>query len=94
MLLLKQLLIIFYKSKTTLPEPSAPPSHVKCQSLSSNSLKVTWRAPQATKANGVITNYRITYALQNSDGNFYNQFCHDITQIHITDDHNIFLNTS
>ena len=42
-------------------EPSAPPTNVAGQSISSTSISVTWDEVPAAEQNGIITNYNISY---------------------------------
>nr|XP_027230100.1 Down syndrome cell adhesion molecule-like protein Dscam2 [Penaeus vannamei] len=47
---------------TTLEDkPGAPPGHVTCETVTSSSVVVTWSPPPPRQANGIITNYRVTY---------------------------------
>ena len=41
--------------------PSAPPSHLNTQVLSSTILLVTWYEPTFSEQNGILTKYRVTW---------------------------------
>ena len=43
-----------------IPEPSRPPSNIKCEAVSSSSLVITW-SPPVFGANGDIISYRVAY---------------------------------
>ncbi|CAL4117640.1 unnamed protein product, partial [Meganyctiphanes norvegica] len=47
--------------ETMQEKPSAPPDRVKCESLTSESLLVTWSRPPQRFTNGLIINYRVIY---------------------------------
>lgn len=38
-----------------------PPQDIRCTALSSQSLQVSWQAPPASHANGVIKGYKLQY---------------------------------
>ncbi|XP_063241575.1 cell adhesion molecule Dscam2-like [Bacillus rossius redtenbacheri] len=41
--------------------PGAPPQNVRCQTLSSQSLRLQWEPPDPDHRNGVIEGYKVTY---------------------------------
>lgn len=50
--------------------PSAPPTHVSINALARDQLSMKWEAPEASKRNGILTNYRIFYASPNLNHDF------------------------
>jgi len=52
----------------TTPEaaPTGPPLDIKCKTLSSDAIQVTWTAPTPTEHNGLLQGYRIFYRLSTS----------------------------
>ncbi|KAM4557412.1 receptor-type tyrosine-protein phosphatase S-like, partial [Fundulus diaphanus] len=45
----------------SIQEPSAAPEGVSCESVSSTSLRVSWRPPQLEAHNGVLASYELKY---------------------------------
>ncbi|XP_051866593.1 receptor-type tyrosine-protein phosphatase F-like [Pristis pectinata] len=56
-------------AKTMQSTPSAPPQDVHGLSISSSSIRVSWRPPPANSRNGVITKYSIIYQAVDSEDN-------------------------
>lgn len=50
-------------TKTLQAKPSAPPQEVKCSSLSSTSLLVSWRPPPSESQNGPLTEYVVSFVM-------------------------------
>ncbi|CAG5008727.1 unnamed protein product [Parnassius apollo] len=48
--------------------PEAPPQYVRCEPLSSQSLRVWWEPPPAAERGGLVIGYEITYQAISSDG--------------------------
>ncbi|XP_029473569.1 receptor-type tyrosine-protein phosphatase F isoform X2 [Rhinatrema bivittatum] len=49
------------EERTTQSTPSAPPQEVKCISVSSTTIRVSWVPPPASSRNGVIIGYSVAY---------------------------------
>uniref|UniRef100_A0A3Q2PZF0 protein-tyrosine-phosphatase n=1 Tax=Fundulus heteroclitus TaxID=8078 RepID=A0A3Q2PZF0_FUNHE len=47
--------------RTSQAKPSAAPEGVSCESVSSTSLRVSWRPPQLEARNGVLASYELKY---------------------------------
>lgn len=50
--------------------PEAPPQHVNCSALSSQSIKITWIEPPLHFHGGIIQGYKILYRPLVEDSNF------------------------
>uniref|UniRef100_A0A158P6T2 Neogenin-like protein n=1 Tax=Angiostrongylus cantonensis TaxID=6313 RepID=A0A158P6T2_ANGCA len=61
------------KVRTLSDVPSSPPRDIAAESLSSNSVRITWREPDVDSSNGEITGYRLKYKtrMRGSKGNTF-----------------------